>query len=246
MRKKTLLTATTVLALVMSMVLVQEVKVAEAETLGPVKLPQNNNSHITISSPQNTTYYENSVLVEFTVKAFYSVEDVGYSLDDGPVERITDLKFIKSEDTPGVYLFKTVYYLGRFYLKNLQDGNHSITIYEGVQYSMRTHGNGYEVHQYSSVNFTVDSAPPTLANLSIENRTYNQTDLPLSFAVDKEVSWVGYSLDDHANVTLSGNTTLSGLSDGVHSIVVYANDTAGNMGKSTLILFSVQKSTRSC
>ena len=56
--------------------------------------------------------------------------------------------------------------------------------------------------------------------------------IPLNFTLDEFASWMGYSLDAQANVTLSGNTTITGVSGGVHRIVVYANDTAGNMGKS--------------
>ena len=40
-------------------------------------------------------------------------------------------------------------------------------------------------------------------------------------------------------MTIAGNTTLTGLSDGSHSIVIYSNDTLGNMGKSDTIFFEV-------
>ena len=74
----------------------------------------------------------------------------------------------------------------------------------------------------------------------LENKTYNTCDIPLSFNVDGEYSWLGYSLDNLANVTIAGNTTLTGLSDGYHSLVVYANDTSGNMGASETIYFNVE------
>ena len=41
------------------------------------------------------------------------------------------------------------------------------------------------------------------------------------------------------NVTISGNTTLTGFDDGSHYIIVYANDTAGNMGASNTVYFTV-------
>ncbi len=50
---------------------------------------------------------------------------------------------------------------------------------------------------------------------------------------------MGYSLDGEMNVTIAGNTTLTGVLDGSHHIVVYANDTAGNMGASGTVYFTV-------
>lgn len=41
-------------------------------------------------------------------------------------------------------------------------------------------------------------------------------------------------------MTVAGNTTLTGLSDGYHSLVVYANDASGNMGASETIYFNVE------
>jgi len=61
----------------------------------------------------------------------------------------------------------------------------------------------------------------------------------LIFTVDELTSWIGYSVDGQANVTTLGNTTLSGLRDGTHNLVVYANDTVGNMGTSSTVYFMV-------
>ena len=60
---------------------------------------------------------------------------------------------------------------------------------------------------------------------------------PLNFTVDQPTSWLGYSLDNLANVTIGGNTTLTGLSVGNHSLVVYGNNTFGDMAKSETIHF---------
>ena len=62
----------------------------------------------------------------------------------------------------------------------------------------------------------------------------------LDFAVNESTSWMGYSLDDEANVTLSGNTTLF-LNEGLHRIVLYGNDTAGNMVSSETIFFTIEE-----
>jgi hypothetical protein len=45
---------------------------------------------------------------------------------------------------------------------------------------------------------------------------------------------MGYSLDEQANVTITGNTTLPTLPDGWHHVTVYVNDIFGNMGFATV------------
>ena len=81
--------------------------------------------------------------------------------------------------------------------------------------------------------------PPTIIVLSPANATYDTRNVSLIFTVDKATSWIGYSLDGGANVTITGNTTLTSLSYGSHRIVVYANDTYGNMGISNTVYFVI-------
>jgi outer membrane protein assembly factor BamB len=85
-----------------------------------------------------------------------------------------------------------------------------------------------------------DTTPPTISIVSPENKTYPVADVPLTFTASESTSWVGYSLDGQANVTITGNTPLSGLSDGSHSLIVYAKDTAGNTGASQLTNFTIE------
>lgn len=87
--------------------------------------------------------------------------------------------------------------------------------------------------------FGYGTAPPRLSVVSPENRAYNVSSLPLVFTATKPVNWSGYSLDDRANVTIDEQAVLAELSDGNHSVVVYANDTSGNMGYSSIVYFSV-------
>jgi len=82
--------------------------------------------------------------------------------------------------------------------------------------------------------------PPVISILSPENKTYSANDVSLAFTVSEPTSWIGYSLDGLMNVTITGNTTLSGLSEGSHSLVVYANDTTGNVGYSQSVYFSTE------
>ncbi len=121
---------------------------------------------------------------------------------------------------------------GNTTLSGLAEGLHTI-----VLFANDTAGNmGFS----ENISFSVDATPPTIVILQPENLTYSNSSVPLNFTVSESASWMGYSLDGQASVTVTGNTTLTGLSDGSHSIVVYANDTIGNMGSSQVIFFSVE------
>jgi hypothetical protein len=63
-------------------------------------------------------------------------------------------------------------------------------------------------------------------------------DIPLTFTVNGRVSWMGYRLYTD-NVTITGNTTLTGLSASSRSLVVYANDTSGKTYASNWVYFTV-------
>ena len=81
---------------------------------------------------------------------------------------------------------------------------------------------------------------PAISVLSPEqNKTYATSNVALAFTTDKPVVELSYSLDGQANVTLTGNATLTGMSDGAHDIAVYASDAAGNTGASERVYFTV-------
>lgn len=84
-----------------------------------------------------------------------------------------------------------------------------------------------------------ESMPPTITIMSPENKTYPTSSIPLTFNIDEPAVWIGYSLDGQMNGTIVGNITLPTLPDGAHHIVVYANDTYGNMGESATVYFMV-------
>lgn len=85
---------------------------------------------------------------------------------------------------------------------------------------------------------TIGASPPDITVLSPLSITYVSSFVTLEFTINETASWIGYSLDNQANVTITGNWTLSGLSKGAHSVVVYANDTEGNMGASNIAYFT--------
>ena len=90
--------------------------------------------------------------------------------------------------------------------------------------------------------YLLETAPPKIEILSPQNRTYNETNVPLTFTIDKTSNWTGYSLDGESNTTINGNITWTASSNGLHNITVYANDTFGNMGASLTTSFSIAKS----
>lgn len=42
------------------------------------------------------------------------------------------------------------------------------------------------------------------------------------------------------NITITGNATLTGLSEGPHNLTVFANNSAGNMGASEVVNFTIE------
>jgi len=102
-----------------------------------------------------------------------------------------------------------------------------------------TYDNTLQSKEIVTVHAHADTTSPTISIVSPENKTYTANIVSLIFTVDELTDWMGYSLDGQDNVTVIGNTTLTGLLDGSHYVVVYANDTAGNMGASSTVYLTV-------
>jgi parallel beta-helix repeat protein len=95
------------------------------------------------------------------------------------------------------------------------------------------------IEPFNSTYYLLKITPPKISLLSPLNTVYNESSVPLLFTVDKQAGWMGYSLDGHDNVTVTGNSTISGLTNGLHNVTVYAKDTFGNEGTSETIAFTV-------
>lgn len=125
----------------------------------------------------------------------------------------------------------------------IDDGQAEVLYFNDNLHDNGTHRWIYFTYQHSTHEVIIqgsDTASPVISVLSPENETYPLDEVPLTFTVDEPADWMGYSLDGQANVTITGNTTLSGLSDGKHSLIVYAKDTAGNTGASEMVYFSTK------
>jgi len=86
-----------------------------------------------------------------------------------------------------------------------------------------------------------ETAPPKIRILSPLNQTYNETSVSLTFTVDKTINWTGYSMEGKDNMTITGNTTLIALANGLHNITIYAKDAFGKVGASETITFTITK-----
>ncbi len=213
--------------LLVSLVGIQFVEEVTANPIRPYKEPQ-----VTIFSPS-----PNEVCNSHTVVLNLSVLMFGYTYNS--VERLkwlncsvhgqpdTQIVLTDLSDGPLGYSW---YENGSAVLTGLKDGPHIFYVYGQTT---------FEHPAYSSVTFTVDTSTPAISNLSVENRTYNNNRVPLSFDVDEPVSQMSYSLDNMSAVVISSNDTVISVPEGSHSIVVYVTDSAGNIGKSDAVFFTV-------
>lgn len=130
-------------------------------------------------------------------------------------------------------------------LENLEDGVHSVQIHAACEGAvLEWHGLWQRQVFYNCssdiVYFTVDGTSPVIVIMPVANKTYTVADIPLNFTLNEPASQITYSLDGQANVTITGNATLTGLSGGGHNVTVYATDNVGNTGVSETVDFSVE------
>jgi len=85
-----------------------------------------------------------------------------------------------------------------------------------------------------------DVAPPHISISSPENKTYDDSNVTLTFSTSEPTSKISYSLDRQDNVTATGNITLNEVPNGSHNLTVYATDEFGNTGASEIVYFRVE------
>lgn len=224
--------------------------------------PDTSPPSVVMQSPSNKTYNVNTVAYSLTINKPSSwfnddsvhgkVVSVSCVLDGGQrYITIADVSQNESEyQSP-----KPLNLKGN--LSGLSEGNHDLRIQvkttsyyypperanSGVYGWWKMPPEEFNLQTYSDrVYFAIDVTRPTVSIISPENRIYNTSEVPLDFVLTEYVSELTYLLDGE-NVTAAGNRTLTGLSGGEHNLTVCARDTAGNIGTSTTIVFSVVKET---
>ena len=242
--KRTTLALILILALLNSLVIgVQTVKAQYTENGEGCPLV----SGIGITSPSNTTYSSHLLTLNITIESLFDSSIYNYvfvySIDGKNNLTIpaTSYSFTSpSNNGPLASTGLTAYTS----LPQLDDGPHSLTVYATYERISTNTNWPALIWDNNTVYFTInDGISPAITNLSIINGTYKQNNLTLSFTTDKAVSWIGYSLDGKANITIAGNKTLTTIANGEHSLTIYANDTLGNMGSSKTIYFEIESTT---
>jgi hypothetical protein len=174
-----------------------------------------------IVSPVNqTTYNTAEVPLTYTIEkeilwSYYSLDSIDNS----------DLK----------------YFEGNITLHSISEGQHKLRLYVTANPTPEVDPRYEQVNYHSTgqtIIFYVDTTAPKVSNLSIKNT--DSADRLLCFTFDEEASWVGYSLDNQANVTVTDYAVLGNLSFGSHNVTVYAEDSAGNMGASETLFFTIE------
>ncbi|MGB9914389.1 MAG: hypothetical protein ACPLIG_00275 [Candidatus Bathyarchaeales archaeon] len=213
-------------------------EVAEANPAAMAKLFDN--CVITAQSPQNKTYNERTLPLNFTVETNNEYRlMVRYILNnEKPVNvktQIVSEKWLTGwygyELGNGTFYNDTYSYprytaQGSALLSNLTDGTYCLTVQR--YYTNIANPADITIANATTVFFTIDTTPPSISNLSMENKTYYTSNVQLNVVVDEPVSQVIYSLDGQKNITANGNITLTDLPIGEHNLMIYAIDLAGN------------------
>ena len=126
-----------------------------------------------------------------------------------------------------------------FTLNGLSDGLHSIMVNAtavGTYFDTEPEWSLSDApvsNSSGTIYFTVDTTPPKVTILSLENGVYYSPDIKLDFTMNEHAQ-VTYSLDSKANVSLSENAVLTGLAFGRHNVTFFAEDKAGNTASQTI------------
>ena len=217
-----------------------------AEPLGQVAVVEANahfisSSSINIGSPMD---FKDRIYHTSTINLSISASETGnspgirrmsYSLDGKPN---VYLNFSQSD------LWSRA--LGTGTLENLTDGYHTLTAYALTNF--------YSYEMSTSTTFLVNTTvgfPPFL--VSPLNKTYSRNEVPLNYAANEQASSYiysfyaaneqaisyYYSLDNSNYSSLSSNITLTGLSEGNHTVTVKATDSYGTLHSEQTTYFTV-------
>jgi hypothetical protein len=155
-----------------------------------------------------------------------SLENKTYFAPDVP------LNFTVNENAPQLTYsldgLDNVTIAGNITLTGLSIGAHNVTVY--------VWDDAGNVGASQTISFAIAS----FSTLSPQNQTYTATDVPLTFIVNGTTLQITYSLDGQENVTIDGNTTLTGLGNGDHNLTIYTKDEAGKIEVSETIYFNVE------
>jgi hypothetical protein len=193
---------------------------------------------VTIHTPRNSSSYPKNVTLTFYVT-------LPKTNDDKSIDGLAKIYYRSSWENKEI-AFAPGVLGGSIDLSDAPGGNLSVTIYAvGVGYvetgsdDEHTYYDRFEITGYSTVSFFKDLVPPRITVLSPLNTTYASSEIELDFTVSEAVSQILYGLDGKENQTIAGNTTLTGLVNGEHTVTLYVADLAGNAASSKTLFFTV-------
>ena len=191
-------------------------------------------SGVTLFSPLNRTYDSRFLTLDFGFALGWGIQySLNYVIDGkygGPMPYV-----IKNPEELHVIYYAT----GSVKLPELTEVSHSLTV------SLEAPGITAHRSSYAdTIYFAIDLAPPNMSIISPANKNYmvaniTALNIPLDFTVSENVSRVVYNLDGLDNVTIAGNTTLTGLSVGEHNLTIYAWDAVDHVAVSETTYFAI-------
>ena len=203
---------------------------------------------ISIQTPKNDSFQPNNVTLTFDVIIPKTNGEQPYGL-------LSEVYYKGNWKSENIFIYKNEYggtsnTSFSIDLSDVRGGNISVTVYVvGVNYNLTrqevvnpyryNYYDKFEIASYSTVSFTKDLVPPRILVQSPQNTTYTTPNVQLDFTVNENISQSLYNLDNKGNQTISGNLTLTDLSNGEHSITLYVSDLAGNTANQKTINFSV-------
>jgi hypothetical protein len=210
---------------------------ADADTNPPsisILFPENNSVH----NVNNMSVNLNVTIGESKTASSLRIMDIYYEADwqKGNTSLYHNAGIYIPTDPYSITEFSSV-----LNFTELSDGKHTITFHavEWGAYLEEPYVHMFSINSSSSFNFTIDVVSPNISVLSPLSKTYDISDVPLSFAIDESVSQFSYVLDGVKNVTIDGNGTLTKLVNGDHNLTLFATDEAGNVGASETVYFTV-------
>jgi len=131
----------------------------------------------------------------------------------------------------------TMSWSGNYSYYNFTGSN--TTTYCGKIYANDSSGNmNLSSTRCATINLTSysDTTPPTITITLPQNISYAETSIMLNASANEAINTWWYSLNGGTNTTFTPNTTIT-ASQGSNNIIVYANDTFGNIGSSRVSFF---------
>ena len=192
-------------------------------------------SGVTLFSPLNRTYSTRYLSLSFSFACGLGIH---YSLSfDIDGKYVGPMPYVVKNPNELHVVYQSS---GLVTLPELSEGSHSLTVNLLVSPSSDHIKPSYS----NTVYFSIDLTPPTVTILSPANQTYTvanitEASVPLDFTVDENVVQVLLGLDGQNDMAIDGNTTLTGLSVGLHNVTVKAVDLAGRVGASETVNFTI-------